>query len=212
MNNKKNAIVEYLNLEYFDAKCQLNYKTDYEFLIAVMLSAQTTDISVNKVTEKLFTKYTNLEDLSKASFDDIYSYVKFLGLGVKKAQNILAITNMLVDKYNGRVPQEKNELIKLPGVGNKTANVVRIELFNKQELPVDTHVHRFLKRMGICSGIDNIKVVEEKGKAFFGGENLIKLHHQIIIFGRTKCKSLNPSCINCPLASYCDYYKNKTSK
>jgi endonuclease-3 len=199
--------------KYFDEilpnpGCELNYTTDYGFLIAVMLSAQTTDKKVNKVTEILFQKYPTLEDIENADFNDIEEIIRPLGLSKTKAKNLKEIAHALLSKYKGIVPQNKEELMKLPGVGNKTSNVVLIELFKIPAFPVDTHVFRTSKRLGLTSEEDDVIDVENKLKKIFLKESWIKLHHQFIHFGRYYCKAISPKCDSCKLKGICKYYEN----
>ncbi len=199
--------------KYFDEilpnpGCELNYTTDYGFLIAVMLSAQTTDKKVNKVTEILFQKYPTLQDIENADFNDIEEIIRPLGLSKTKAKNLKEIAHTLLEKYNGIVPQNKEELMKLPGVGNKTSNVVLIELFKIPAFPVDTHVFRTSKRLGLTSEEDDVIDVENKLKKIFLKESWIKLHHQFIHFGRYYCRAISPKCDSCKLKGICKYYEN----
>lgn len=201
--NRSEEIISYLDELFPDASCELNYTTDYSFLIAVMLSAQTTDKKVNKVTEVLFNKYPTLEDLKNANYDDLYNIILPLGLAKTKAQNVINIANDLIEKFDGKVPINKFELMSLSGVGNKTANVVQVELFKIPEFPVDTHVERISKRLGIALENDSIKVVEKKLNEYFPKDKWIKLHHQFIHFGRYKCKAISPKCEGCKFAYFC---------
>lgn len=207
MNNSK-AITNYLNSLYIETKCFLNYTNDYELLIAVVLSAQCKDDQVNKATKILFNKYKSLVELKNANGSDIEEIIKFLGLYKNKAEYIKQISKILLEKYNGVVPNTKSELIKLPGVGNKTANVILIELFDKQEFPVDTHINRISKRLGIARDFDNILIVENKLKRYFNKYNYKKLHHQLILFGRNICNSRNPKCQLCKLNNICVYFNS----
>lgn len=204
INSKnKELIINYLDELFPNASCELNYSTDYSFLIAVMLSAQCTDKKVNKVTKVLFDKYKTLEDLANANYDDVYKIILPLGLAKTKANNVINIAKELLKKFNGRVPINKFELTSLPGVGNKTANVVQVELFKIPQFPVDTHVERISKRLNIADENDSIKVVERKLNETFPKDKWIKLHHQFIHFGRYKCKAISPDCSDCKLASFC---------
>ena len=203
LSEKAKLIKEYFDELLPNAKCELNYTTDYSFLIAVMLSAQTTDKKVNKVTEILFNKYKNLESLKNAKYEDIYEIIKPLGLAKNKTKNVIEIAKELDEKFSGKVPINKVELMSLPGVGNKTANVVHIELFKIPEFPVDTHVERVSKRLGLCNENDSVTKIEETLKKIFLEKDYIKLHHQFIHFGRYFCKAKNPICENCKLASIC---------
>lgn len=198
--------------EYFDellpsASCELNYNSDYGFLLAVMLSAQCTDKKVNIVTEKLFSKYKTLSELNDAPLEEIEEFLKPLGLFKNKAKNLKEITNDLLNKFNGVVPSSKEDLMSLKGVGNKTSNVVRIELFKIPEFPVDTHVFRVSKRLGLAAEEDDVYEVESKLKEIFPSDSWILLHHQFIHFGRYYCKAKSPSCLSCKLRGICTYSK-----
>ena len=209
MNLKDKA---YIIQKYFDeilpfASCELTYNSDYGFLISVMLSAQCTDKKVNKVTDILFNKYKSLEELDEASLSDIEETIKSLGLYKTKAKNIKVITHELLTRFNGKVPSDKNELMSLPGVGNKTSNVVRVELFKIPEFPVDTHVMRVSKRLGLTLEEDDAFTIEEKLKKIFPKEKWILLHHQFIHFGRYYCKAISPKCQGCKLEGICKFQK-----
>ena len=166
MTNKQKTqqILDYLDEIFPNVGCELNYNKDYELVIAVMLSAQTTDTSVNQVTNKLFKKYVTLESLAKADLSDIEETIRSIGLYKNKAKNLIGIAQTLVDKYGGIVPSDKNELQTLPGVGNKTAGVIRAEIFNIPDLPVDTHILRISKRFGLAKENDGPYEVEQKLK------------------------------------------------
>ena len=183
--------------------CELTYNSDYGFLIAVMLSAQCTDKKVNLVTKPFFEKYHSLEEIDALSIKEIEDNIKSLGLYKNKAKNLKGIAHELLTRFNGKVPQDKNELMSLPGVGNKTANVVRVELFKIPEFPVDTHVERLAKRFKLANKSDDVLTVENKLKKDFKKENWIKLHHQFIHFGRYYCKAISPKCDGCKLAGIC---------
>lgn len=204
MENNRELIESYLDKILPNVGCELIYHKDYEFLIAVMLSAQTTDKAVNNVTAILFDKYKNLQDLAKADIVDIENIIAHLGMYKVKARNVLDIANGLLDSFCGIVPSNKEDLMSLPGVGNKTAEVVRIELFKLQEFPVDTHVARISKRLNIAKQDDDVIRVENKLKKYFIGSDYIKLHHQFIHFGRYLCKAKNPQCENCELVAICN--------
>ncbi len=183
---------------YPDAKCELNYSSIYELVIAVSLSAQTTDRAVNKVTKVLFDKYPTMNDLANANLSDVEDILRVLGLYRNKAKNVIAIAKMLIDDFNGQVPETREELTKLPGVGRKTANVVISEGFRKPALAVDTHVERVSKRLGLAKKDDDVRVVEEKLTKIFPEDKWHKLHHMLIFFGRYTCKATNPNCLECP--------------
>ena len=202
-------IEEYLMELYPDAICELNYNKDYELLIAVVLSAQTTDKRVNLVTRDMFVKYPDIYSLSKASIDDLIDIVRPLGTASRKGVFVHQISNILVDQYNGKVPNNRKALENMPGVGRKTANVVLSNLFNVPCIAVDTHVSRVSKRLSLAKESDSVEEVENKLKRKFKRENWSKLHHQLVLFGRYNCKAKNPQCEICGLNDICKFYKNK---
>ena len=202
MTNKE-LIFNYLDELFPDAHCELNYSKDYELLIAVMLSAQTTDKSVNKATAILFSKYKNLEELSKAKLEDVEECIRFIGMYKVKAKNVIGIAQKLLSDFGGVVPHDGEKLMTLSGVGNKTKNCVLAELFNDPYLAVDTHVQRISKRLGLVKEKDSVEVMEKKLVKFIPRERLIKTNHQIIWFGRYFCKAIKPDCKNCKLSGIC---------
>lgn len=201
---KKNIlqIKEYLDILYPNPKCELNYQKDYELLIAVMLSARTSDKGVNKVTNILFNKYDTLEKLSKASIDDIKNIIRPIGNYNKKANNIIEIANYLLSYCNGVVPTTHEELEKMNGVGRKTANVVLGELYNIPSFAVDTHVNRVSNRLSLTKSNDPI-IIEQDLKKIFPKKDWTKLHKQLVLFGRYHCKAIKPNCSNCLLKDIC---------
>ena len=201
--DKVTIITSFLDELFPNAGCELNYHKDYELVIAVMLSAQTTDKSVNKVTDVLFSKYKNLDELNNASIIDIENIIKSIGLYQNKAKNLKGIVSDLINRFNYVVPSDKEELMSLPGVGNKTAGVIRAELFKIPELPVDTHVQRIAKRLNLAKEKDDPLEVERKLKKLFPKERWIKTHHQLIHFGRYFCLAKKPNCKSCKLKEIC---------
>ena len=200
-----------LLLSYFDelfprAQCELFYTKDYELVIAVMLSAQTTDKSVNAVTSVLFKKYQSLDALNKASLEEIEKVIKPIGLYKNKAKNLKRIVKDLVERFNYQVPSDKDLLMTLSGVGNKTAGVIRAEIFHIPDLPVDTHILRISKRLGLANQKDEPIDVERKLKKAIPEERWIKSHHQLIHFGRYFCTARSPKCAECKIRDFC---KNK---
>lgn len=196
-------IIDYLDTLFPNPRCELNYNKDYELLIAVMLSAQTTDKRVNMVTSILFDKYPSLESLSKASLDDIIDIIRPIGTFNKKANNIILISQSLLKDYNGIVPNNRDYLESLPGVGRKTTNVVLSNLFNEGCIAVDTHVSRVSKRLKLAYKNDDVLTIEKKLNKKFNKEQLGRLHHQLVLFGRYYCKAKNPLCEDCKLKSIC---------
>lgn len=206
----KNKVIDYLDDLIPNPKCELNYNKDYELLIAVMLSAQTTDKRVNKITRVLFKKYNDLDKLSKADMNDIIVIIRSLGTFNKKASNIIEISKRLIKDHNGKVPNDREYLEKLPGVGRKTSNVILAELFNEQFIAVDTHVKRVSIRLGFAEENDNVLTIEKKLTNKFKDYNLHRIHHQLLLFGRYYCKALKPNCYNCKLKDICKH-KEKNS-
>ena len=204
-----NQIINYLEELFPNPRCELNYNKDYELLIAVMLSAQTTDKRVNSVTDILFKEYDSLEKLSKANIEDIKKIIKPIGTFNKKSYNILSISKSLLKDKNGVVPNDREYLEKLDGVGRKTANVVLSNLYNVPCIAVDTHVSRVSKRLGLANELDDVLGIEKKLYNTFPINKLNSLHHQLVLFGRYYCKARNPLCDNCKLKNICKYKKGK---
>ncbi len=202
-----NNITNYLDSIIPNPKCELNYNKDYELLIAVMLSAQTTDKRVNMVTAILFDKYKDIKALKDADVHDIESIIKPIGTYHIKAKNIIQIASRLFTEKNGIVPNDRKFLETLPGVGRKTTNVVLSNLFNTPCIAVDTHVSRVSKRLGIAKENDDVLTIEKKLNKTFKKEQLNRLHHQLVLFGRYYCKAKNPECVNCGLKNICTYQK-----
>ncbi len=208
--SKETDIMEYFDEILPNAACELNYSKDYELVIAVMLSAQTTDKSVNQVTAHLFKDFPTLKSLADAKYEDIANEIRSLGLYQTKSKNIILIAKQILDVFDGKVPSDKQKLMTLPGVGNKTANVIRAEIFKIPEFPVDTHIARISKRLGLAKSDDDVLTIEKKLRRKFPRERYILLHHQFIHFGRYICKAKNPDCKNCKLTKYCR--ENKLSQ
>lgn len=190
-----------------DAKCELTHESTFQLLIAVILSAQTTDVSVNKVTPSLFKKFPTADLLATALLDDIVNEIRSIGLYRNKAKNIKACSMMLIEEFNGEVPNTMDQLLKLPGVGRKTADVVLADAFNIPAIAVDTHVERVSKRLGICSNVATVLEVEQTLMKKIPKTMWITTHHRMIFFGRYQCLSRNPKCSICPLTEFCIYYK-----
>lgn len=200
---KINDVLIYLKTIYPHAKCELIYHFDYELLIAVMLSAQTNDKAVNKTTRVLFSIYKTLSSLSKAETKDIEKIIKSIGLSKKKAKNIIAISNRLIKDFDGIVPNNKDALLSLDGVGEKTANVVLAELFHKPLLAVDTHVARIAKRLQFVSENDSVISIQHKLEKLIKKSERVLAHHLFIAFGRDKCCAKKPLCEDCKIRHYC---------
>lgn len=186
-----------------NAHCELVHKNPFELVIAVVLSAQCTDALVNKVTKHLFQKYQKPEDYLSVSLEELQQDIRSIGLYRNKAKNIQKLCQMLLEDFNGEVPQEREDLVKLPGVGRKTANVVMSVAFDKPAIAVDTHVERVSKRLGICRYKDSVLEVEKTLMRKIPEEEWGIAHHRLIFFGRYHCKAQSPKCDECPLLYLC---------
>jgi len=199
-----NNIIDNLDKLIPNPKCELNYNKDYELLISTVLSAQSTDKRVNMVTKKLFAKYS-LEDLMNIDISFIEDIIRPVGTYKRKAIYIKEIASKLINECNGIVPNNRNYLESLPGVGRKTTNVVLSNLFNEPAIAVDTHVERVSKRLGLAKKSDTVLVVEKKLMKYFPKDKWSRLHHQLVLFGRYTCKSQKPNCKECPFESTCKH-------
>ena len=193
---KSSEICEKLDIMIPNPRCELNYTKDYELLLAVMLSAQCTDKRVNAVTKDLFKKY-RLNDIANADTNELEKMIFSLGAASKKAYYLKMIAKSLIENYNGIVPNNREYLESLPGVGHKTCNVVLSELYGEQVIAVDTHVSRVAKRLAIAKDEDDVLSVEKRLEKFFNDKDLHRMHHQLLLFGRYICKAKNPDCKNC---------------
>lgn len=194
---------DYLDELFPNAGCELIHEKDYEFAIEVMLSAQTTDVAVNLVSGRLFAKYKTLQELASADLLDIENIIHSIGLYKNKAKHVIGIAQTLLDKFDGVLPSDKLLLQQLPGIGNKSAGVIRAEVFHIPDLAVDTHILRISKRLGIAEEKDNAYQTEQKLKKLIDEASWIKTHHQLIHFGRYFCTARNPQCSQCKIADFC---------
>ncbi|MCI8336211.1 MAG: endonuclease III [Peptococcaceae bacterium] len=199
-----NGVLDILSTTYKDTKSALKFNSTYQLLVAVILSAQTNDNQVNKITDVLFVDHGTPETMVQLSLDEMEAYIKTCGLYKNKAKNVLATSQMLLSEYGGQVPDTREELMKLPGVGRKTANVVLSVGFGKPAMAVDTHVFRVSHRLGLSNGKDPLdteadicRVIPEKDWA--------DAHHWLIWHGRKVCSAQRPKCSDCPLAALCLY-------
>lgn len=188
---------------YPDAHCELNHSNPFELVIAVALSAQCTDVLVNKVTKNLFQKYKTPEDYLAVPLEELQNDIRSIGLYRNKAKNIQKLCQLLLDEYEGIVPNDRDELTKLPGVGRKTANVVVSVAYGVPAIAVDTHVERVSKRLAICRRKDSVLEVEKTLMRKIPQEEWSVTHHRLIFFGRYHCKAQNPQCEICPLLDLC---------
>ncbi len=202
---KMNRIMNYLDELFPNPKCELIYFNDYSLLMAIVLSAQSTDKRVNTVTPIIFDKYKTLEDLSNADLRDLENIIRPVGSFRKKSIYLKEIANILVNEYDGKVPKDKESLVLLPGVGRKTANVFLSEFYNYPAIAVDTHVERVSKRLKLAYMKDDVKKVEEKLMKKFPKDKWAKIHLQLVLFGRYHCKAIKPNCDDCKLKDICRY-------
>ncbi|MFP3722914.1 endonuclease III [Niallia circulans] len=186
-----------------EAHCELVHSNPFELVIAVSLSAQCTDALVNKVTKALFQKYKTPEDYLSVPLEELQNDIRSIGLYRNKAKNIQKLCQMVLEKYNGEIPMDRDELINLPGVGRKTANVVVSVAYNIPAIAVDTHVERVSKRLGFCRWKDSVLEVEKTLMKKVPKEEWSVTHHRMIFFGRYHCKAQNPQCEDCPLLALC---------
>ena len=209
--NKKEAIniIEILKKTYPDAKCSLDFTTPFEMLVAVILSAQCTDERVNKTTPSIFCKYSSPEDFTKMPLETLEELIHPCGFYKNKAKNIKLTAQKILSDFNGKVPDTMEELLTLPGVGRKTANVVMLEAFNKpQGIAVDTHAKRLSNRIGFSKEQTPEKIEQDLLK-LFPSEYLKDINHLLIYHGRAICTARSPKCDNCPIKKHCNFFNNK---
>ena len=193
---------------YPEARGELEWETPFQLLIAVILSAQTTDKAVNKVTPNLWKHYPEIEDLAKANLLDVEECLRTIGLYKNKARNIIKTARVILQDFDGQVPKTHKELETLPGVGRKTANVVLAEVYGIPSIAVDTHVSRIAKRLNISAPDADVKEIEEDLMKKIPKKDWILTHHRLIFFGRYHCLAKKPNCDICPVQAYCKYYKD----
>lgn len=207
-----NEILDEIEKIFPHAQCELHHDTAFQLLVAVVLSAQTTDESVNKVTPALFQAYPTSKEMAKAEIRDIESYIHRIGLYRNKARSISRLSQDLEEKFDGHVPSSYKDLMSLAGVGRKTANVVRSVAFDIPSFAVDTHVERVSKRLGLAKPFDSVEKVEEKLKRKIDRSRWNQGHHDFIFFGRYLCTARQPQCERCPFVSFCKKEKLEAYK
>lgn len=209
LNMKKEIeIIEILKKLYPDAKCSLDFKTPFQMMVAVVLSAQCTDARVNQITPSIFEKYPEPKDFTNMDISLLEQLIHSCGFYKNKAKNIKAASEIIVNKYNGVLPNTMEELTSLPGVGRKSANVIMLEAFNNpQGIAVDTHAKRISNRLGFSEKNDPLQIEEDLLK-IFPKKYYYDINHLLVWHGRNLCKAKKPDCNNCPLKKYCKYYKN----
>lgn len=199
-------ILDYFVTHVPVAETELHYENPYQLLVAVILSAQCTDKRVNMVTPALFEAFPNEEALAASNSDTVFSYIKSISYPNNKAKHLVGMAKMLVNDFKGIVPSEVEELVKLPGVGRKTANVIASVVYDKPAMAVDTHVFRVSARLGLTTNAKNPLQTEQQLIKFIPSELVPKAHHWLILHGRYTCVARNPKCSECPLTKWCKYY------
>lgn len=206
MKARTKKIVEILKETYPDARCELNYETPFQLLVATILSAQTTDKKVNEVTQSLFRDYPDLVAFLKISNDELEERIKQIGLYRNKSKNLVMMFNQLKERYNGEVPNTMEEITSLAGAGRKTANVVLSNAFGVPSIAVDTHVFRVSNRLELAHS-ENVLEVEKQLQKELPKKEWTLMHHLLIFHGRRCCIARNPKCNECPLKDICTYEK-----
>lgn len=202
-------ILNYFKTHVPVAETELHYRNPYELLVAVILSAQCTDKRVNMITPALFEAFPNEEALAASNPETVFTYIKSISYPNNKAKHLVGMAKMLVKDFKGIVPGEVDELVKLPGVGRKTANVIASVVYNKPTMAVDTHVFRVSARLGLTTHAKNPLQTEKQLIKFIPSELVPKAHHWLILHGRYVCLARSPKCAECDLKKWCKYYSTK---
>lgn len=210
MMMKSDLIISNLDKMIPNPRCELEYNKDYELLLATVLSAQCKDARVNEVTRVLFKKY-DIFSLQNADINDVMNIIRPVGTFRKKSAYIINIAKSLCQNYNGVVPNDRKYLTSLPGVGRKTCNLVLANIYGVPAIAVDTHVKRVSTRLGLVKEYYDVLQVEKKLMKIFPKDKWIRLHHQLVLFGRYICTAKNPKCLNCLFKEHCPYFKNKNT-
>ena len=212
LQQKYDAFVSHFEEHMPVAETELEYSDPYQLLVAVILSAQCTDKRVNMTTPALFQRFPTAQDMANASVDEIYTYIKSISYPNNKAKNLLGMAQTLVSDFNGIVPDNLENLQKLPGVGRKTANVMMAVAFDQPAMPVDTHVFRVANRIGLTKNSKNVLETEKTLVAHLPQEVISKAHHWLILHGRYVCLARKPKCDECGITAICDFYQKKQNK
>ena len=212
LQQKYDVFVDYFSQHMPVAETELEYKDPYQLLVAVILSAQCTDKRVNMTTPALFQRFPTAQDMAESSVEEIYTYIKSISYPNNKAKNLLGMAQTLVNDFGGVVPDNLEEMQKLPGVGRKTANVMLAVAFKKPAMPVDTHVFRVSNRIGLTKNSKNVLETEKTLVAHLPQEVISKAHHWLILHGRYVCLARKPKCEECGIKTICDYYQKKQKK
>lgn len=205
-------VLDYFSRHNPDAETELHYKSAFQLLVAVILSAQCTDKRVNIVTPKLFKDYPNAEAMSKATPETIYEYIKSISYPNNKAKHLVGMAQMLLHDFKNKIPKEINELTRLPGVGRKTANVIASVIYDKPAMAVDTHVFRVSARIGLTRNAKTPLQTEMQLMKYIPEEMVARAHHWLILHGRYICLARKPLCEKCPLTQWCKYFNTVVKK
>ena len=211
LQQKYDAFVLYFEEHMPVAESELQFENPYQLLVAVILSAQCTDKRVNMTTPALFQRFPTPQDMANATVEEIYSYIKSISYPNNKAKNLLGMAQALVSDFNGVVPDNLEDLQKLPGVGRKTANVMMAVAFKKPAMPVDTHVFRVANRIGLTQNSKNVLETEKTLVAHLPSKVLSKAHHWLILHGRYVCLARKPKCEACGITGICDFFKQTST-
>ncbi len=206
------AFVDYFSAHNPDAQTELNYRTPFELLIAVILSAQCTDKRINQVTPALFERFPDPETLAASSADEVFPYIRSVSYPNNKAKHLVGMARRLQEEFGGTIPSDVNELQKLPGVGRKTANVIASVIYQAPAMAVDTHVFRVANRIGLTSNARTPLAVEKQLVKYLPKDTLSVAHHWLILHGRYICLARNPKCSSCPITWFCRYYEKEVLK
>ena len=208
IDERYKRMIEWCKVAMPVAETELHYENPYQLLVAVILSAQCTDKRVNQITPALFEAYPTAEAMAKATPNDIYSYIKSCSYPNNKAKSLAGMARCIVERFEGKVPSDIDDLMSIPGVGRKTANVILAVVYNKAAMAVDTHVFRVSERIGLTTNSKS-PLMTEKTLCQYIPDDIIPLaHHWLILHGRYVCKARRPDCLNCGLTGICRYYNN----
>ncbi len=203
------GIIQWFSENMPIAETELNYSSPFELLVAVILSAQCTDKRVNMVTPALFEAFPKVEDMAKVEAESVFPYIRSISYPNNKAKHLVGMAKMLLKDFKGEIPSERNELMKLPGVGRKTANVIASVIFDKPTMAVDTHVFRVSNRIGLTTNSRSPLQTEETLIKYIPAELIPKAHHWLILHGRYVCMARKPQCKDCGISPYCRFYSKK---
>lgn len=207
LRERFDAVIETLERNMPEPETELNYDSPFHLLLAVILSAQCTDKRVNQVTPALFKAYPGVESLAEASEEEVFEYIRSVSYPNNKTRHIINAARMLRDEFGSEIPQSLDELVKLPGVGRKTANVMLSVVWNKAAMAVDTHVFRVSERIGLTTNSKTPLATEKRLVKYIPSDKIAKAHHWLILHGRYVCTARNPKCRNCAISDYCRYFR-----